>query len=383
MNPRKLIMLPGPTNVSDRVMAAMMHPIMGHRTPEFSDLMKSVVDKSKQVFQTTGDIVVLTASGTGGVEAAITNVVRRGDKVVVSVYGEFGERASKLVEGAGGEAVKVESEFGDVPRIDQLEEAFEKNRGAKALVIVTNETSTGCSFKWLKEAGELAAKYGAFYVLDAVSNLGGDDIPVDKIGADIVATGSQKCLAAPPGLAIVSISAKAKKYLAENPPPLLYYNLPRYLKYAEKSQQTPFTPALPLYHAMNEALMMVIEEGLQRRVARHAVCAEAFYSAFRAMGLDLFARTEVRSNTVIAVNYAPGIDDTRFRGMLDDDYRVVVAGGFGPYKGKIFRIGSMGEVSRYHVMATVSAVDQTIRSLVGRVSGEDPVNAAKAKLVQL
>ncbi|MFQ6135026.1 MAG: pyridoxal-phosphate-dependent aminotransferase family protein, partial [Nitrososphaerales archaeon] len=315
-------------------MNAMLTPIMGHRTPDFSTLMKSVVDKAKQVFQTSGDVIVFTASGTGGVEAAVTNIIRKGDKAVVAVYGEFGERAALLVEGAGGEAVKVEAPFGDVPRIDQLEEACEKNQGVKALVIVTNETSTGTRFKWLKEAGELAAKYGCFLILDAVSNLAGDDISADKIGADLVVAGSQKCLAAPPGLALVSLSEKAKKYVVDNPPPRLYFNIPRQLKYAEIGQ-TPFTPSLSLYHAMDEALSMVLEEGLQQRVKRHGVCAEAFYSAFEAMGLEVFAEEEVRSNTVIAVNYPSGVDDKQFRGTLDQQYRVVVAGGFGAYKGKL------------------------------------------------
>jgi aspartate aminotransferase-like enzyme len=379
MNLRKLIMLPGPTNVSDRVMAAMLNPVMGHRTPEFGVLMKNVLDKSKQIFQTSGDVVVLTASGTGGVEAAITNILKPGDKAIVSVYGEFGERAAHLVKGSGAEAVKVESHYGDIPKIDQLEEAFEKNPNTKALVIVANETSTGCSFKRLKEAGDLAAKYGAYYIIDAVSNLAGEDIPVDKIGADMVATGSQKCLAAPPGLALVAISEKAKKYITENPPHLLYYNIPRYLKY-EKELQTPFTPALPLFHALDEALSVALEEGLQQRIKRHTMCADAFYSSFKAMGLELFAKEEARSNTVIAVNYPKGVDDKKFRGTLDRDHKVVVAGGFGEYKGKVFRVGSMGEVSRYHVLTTVTAVNQTLKELTGQINNSDPTEVAKSKL---
>ncbi len=379
MNPRKLIMLPGPTNVPDRVMNAMLTPVMGHRTPDFTNLMKRVVEKSKQVFQTSGDIVIFTSSGTGGVEAAITNIIRKGDKAIVTVYGEFGERAAQIVEGAGGIAVKAESPFGDVPRIAQLEEEFEKNPGVKALVIVVNETSTGASFKWLKQAGELAAKYGSFLILDAVSNLGGEEIPVDKIGADVVASASQKCLAAPPGLAMVSLSEKAKKYIVNNPPHILYFNIARQLKYAETGQ-TPFTPSLPLYHALDEALSMVLEEGLQQRVNRHRLCAEAFYSAFEAMGLELFTKEDARSNTVIAVNYPAGVEDKKFRGTLDQQYRVVIAGGFGAYQGKLFRVGSMGEVNRYHVVTTVSAVDHTLKAFTGKINSRDPVEVAKSKL---
>ncbi len=379
MTTRKMIMLPGPTNVPDRVVNAMLSPSMGHRTPSFSNLMNSVIEKAKKIFQTSGDIIIFTASGTGGVESAVTNIIRDGDKAIITVFGEFGERAAMLVEGAGGEAIKVEAPFGDVPRIAQLEEAFDNNDNVKALIVITNETSTGTSFKWLKEAGELAAKYGSFLILDAVSNLAGDDIPVDEIGADLVATGSQKCLAAPPGLALVSLSEKAKKYIVNNPPSRLYFNIARQLKYAEIGQ-TPFTPSLPIYHAMDEALSLALEEGLQKRIKRHKICAEAFYSAFKAMGLKLFAAEEVRSNTVIAVNYPTGVDDKIFRSMLDQQYRVIIAGGFGSYKGKIFRIGSMGEVNRYHVLTTVSAVNNTIMNMTGKINSEDAVEVAKTVL---
>ena len=382
MNPKKLLMLPGPTNVPERIMNAMLAPLMGHRTPDFAFLMKNIVEKSKQVYQTSGDVIVFSSSGTGAVEAAITNIVRKGDKTIVTVFGEFGERAALLVESSGGVAIKVEAPFGDVPRIDQLEEAFEKNKDVKALVIITNETSTGTMFKWLKEAGDLAAKYGSFLILDSVSNLTADDIPVDKIGADIVATGSQKSLAAPPGLAMVSVSKKAKKYIIDNPPSHLYFNIARHLKYAE-IDQTPFTPALSLYYALDEALNMALEEGLTQRIQRHKLCADAFYSSFTAMGLKLFAVEDVRSNTIISVNYPEGVDDKQFRGMLDKEYRVVIAGGFGHYKGKLFRIGSLGEVHRYHVVTTVSAVNNTLRSLMDKVRSEDPVEIARAKLRDL
>lgn len=375
-------MLPGPTNVPDRVMNAMLTPMMGHRTPDFKTIMDNIIEKSKQVFQTSGDVIVFTSSGTGAVEAAITNIVKKGDKVIVSVFGEFGERAAQMVVGAGGTAIKVESPFGDVPRIAQIEEAFEKNKDVKALVIITNETSTGTRFKWLKEAGELAAKYGSFLILDAVSNLTGDDIPVDKIGADIVATGSQKSLAAPPGLSMVAVSDKAKKYVVSNPPPLLYFNIARHLKYA-KISQTPFTPALSLYYALDEALNMALEEGIFQRIKRHKICADAFYSSFQAMGLKLFAKEEVRSNTVISVHYPNGVDDKLFRGNLDNQYKVVVAGGFGSYKGKLFRIGSLGEVNKYHVITTVSAINNTLMSMMGNTRNEDPVEIASKILGEL
>jgi len=212
--------------------------------------------------------------------------------------------------------------------------------------------------------------------------LGGDDIPVDKIGADVVATASQKCLAAPAGLALVSLSEKAKKYVVNNPPPLLYFNISRQLKYLETGQ-TPFTPALPIYHALDEALTMVLEEGIQKRIKRHEICADAFYSSFKSMGLELFAKKDVRSNTVIAATYPSNVDDKQFREDLDKQYRVVIAGGFGSYKGKIFRVGSMGEVNNYHVITTISAINQTLNAMTGKLTKKDPLEIAKSRLNNL
>src|SRR6266516_4799521 len=189
--------------------------------------------------------------------------------------------------------------------------------------------------------GELCGRTGAYYVVDAVSILGGDELPVDKWNVDICVTASQKALAAPPGVSPISISPRAKKHMQANPPPTQYLNLKRYFKYYEENFETPFTPDLPLFHAVGEALEMVLEEGLEKRISRHKACADAFYAGLNEMGLAPFARHDARSNVVIAVNYMPGIDDKKFRGILSQQFRILIAGGFGDLKGKVFRIGSM------------------------------------------
>ncbi len=352
-------MTPGPTNVSARVMAAMQRPVINHRSPSFTKLYKGVVEKTKTVFETEGDIVIYSSSGTGAVEASISNLIKPGDNAVVTSFGEFGNRVGEMVEISGGTAVKATARLGECPHMESLEEAFEKAKVVKALYVIYNETSTGVAFRWLKEAGELASKYGAYFIVDAISNLGGDELPVDKLGVDICIAASQKCLAAPPGLAIISLSDRVKVELEKNPPKNFYFNIPRYLKFAEKGE-TPFTPALPLFYALDEALNVVLEEGMQNRIARHKRCADSFYSILGRLGAKSFASEDVRSNTVIPLLYPPGVDDLNFRKTLDEEFDVIIAGGFGEYKGKMFRIGCMGDINEKYVEQTVSAVGKVL-----------------------
>jgi aspartate aminotransferase-like enzyme len=356
---RKLIMLPGPTNVPDRVMDAMIKPMINHRGEAFTTLLKEVTEKSKHLFQTTESPLILSASGTGGVEAAVWNIVRPGDKVVVPVYGEFGSRLSEAVELAGGEAIRVTSEFGTVPSLDAVTEAVLRTPNLKAVYLVHNETSTGCTVPYVEELGKVAAEKGAFYVVDAISSLGGYAIPVDEWGVDVCVTGSQKCLAAPPGLSLLSVSKKAAEYVRRDPPKVRYFDLARQLDFLAHGE-TPFTPAISLYYALDVALDMLIEEGLEKRVERHSRLAGRFYSVLDAMGLKAFADPRFRSNTVIAGLYPDGLDDKLFRKRMNEEHDIVIGAGFGAMKSKMFRIGNMGEVSTAHVNRTAAAMALTL-----------------------
>ncbi|MAH21239.1 MAG: aminotransferase [Thaumarchaeota archaeon] len=358
---RKLVMIPGPTNVSDRVMNAMISPIISHRSSDFHQLYSEIAEGAQQVFETTDDTVVLTSSGTGAIEASVVNLVRPGDEVIVPVFGEFGQRLSESIELAGGKPILIEAPLGEAPTIDSIEEAFEKHKGAKAVYVVCNETSTGVRIPWLKHIGELASKYGTLFVADAVSYLGGDELPVEQWGVDLCVTCSQKCLAAPPGLSLLSVSKKARKFIEENPPMSKFFDLSNYIRFYERKKETPFTPSLPLYRAIHEAILLVLEEGMERRIQRHKTCANAFYQGFKALGLKPLVEEEIRSNTVIAIRYPQNIDDKRFRKMLDEEFRITVAGGFGDLAGKIFRVGCMGEISSHHVLATLSAVASVLK----------------------
>lgn len=377
--PNYLVMIPGPSNVSHRVMQAMSAPIINHRSDDFRKLYRGMQEKTKKVFQTENDMVVLTTSGTGGVEASVVNLIRKGDKVIIPVNGEFSSRLATMIELAGGQAIRINAPYSDIPSFDQIEAAFDSNKDAKALYVVYNETSTGTRINWLDKAGNLASKNGAFFVVDAVSNLGGDELPVDKWNVDICVTASQKCLAAPPGLAAISVSAKAKKFMASSPPPTLYLNLTRYFKYYEEGAETPFTPALPLFFAFNEALDMILEEGMDARIKRHVKCADALYTGLSRMGFVPYAKEHARSRTVAAFNYRDGMEDKKFRTLLANEFKVLVAGGFGELKGKVWRVGSMGEVSRYHIMRTISAVSGAL-SMMGMKADSDALSAAEEKL---
>ncbi len=374
-------MLPGPTNVPNRVINAMLTPMINHRSDDFRKLYKDIVNKTQTVFETENDIVVLTTSGTGAVETSVLNLIKKDDAVIIPVNGEFSTRLADLIDNYGGKTIRINSPYGQNPPIEKIEEAFEKNSNIKALYVVYNETSTGTTLRNLSKLGDLCKAHGAFFVVDAVSILGGDELPVDKWNVDVCFTATQKALAAPPGIAPISVSKEAKKYMIENPPPSQYLNLKRYFKYYNDSFETPFTPAVSLFYAYQEALNIIIEEGMQNRISRHRKCANAFYSGLEALGFTPFADADSRSNVVIAVNYLSGIDDKKFRELLSTKFKVLLAGGFGELKGKVFRVGCMGEVSSYHVMRTLSAISSSM-SILGVQPIKDGLSVANNVLNQ-
>ncbi|MDG7010501.1 MAG: alanine--glyoxylate aminotransferase family protein [Nitrososphaerota archaeon] len=359
---QKLIMLPGPTNVSERVMKAMLGPIINHRGDSFRELYKGVLDKTRRLFQTEGEVVVFSSSGTGGVEAAVWNLIRPGDVAIVPVFGEFSTRLAETVEMAGGKAVRVTSEFGKVPTLDQLKAAMEQQGRYKAMFLVHNETSTGVAVPYVEAATKLARDHGAFSVIDAISSLGGYAIPVDKWGVDVCITGSQKCIAAPPGLALLSVSRGVVDFLKSSPPKTRYFEIPRYIEYGSRGE-TPFTPALPLVYALDEALNELLEEGFEKRVERHDRMSALLYDGLANMGLKPVAERSVRSRTVVASYYPQGVDDAKFRKTMAHDRGVVIAGGFGPFAGRVFRVGCMGQINEGYVTTTLKAIAETMAGL--------------------
>ena len=357
-------MLPGPTNVPDDVWRAMSErPIINHRGSEFRALYRTIVEKAKQVFLTESDLYILTSSGTGGIECAISNVVKPGDKVIVTEFGIFGERIADSVKRYGGKVVSVKAPYGEAPRPDDVREAVERAGNVKMVAVVYNETSTGVKLPELCEIGEITEDAGAIFFVDAISILGGDELRTDDWSVDICVTGSQKCLACPPGLALISVSEKAWEAIDAKPNSPLYFDLVRYKRYFEEHSETPFTPAVPLFYALDRGLSLILEEGLDKRIERHRKCARAFYRAVEAMKLSLFAKREFRSPTVIAINAPEGFDGDKIREITRAKYGVVMAGGFGEYRKSMIRIGSMGIISKREVHACVNALGKSLQEL--------------------
>ncbi|MDW8049221.1 MAG: alanine--glyoxylate aminotransferase family protein [Nitrososphaerota archaeon] len=378
---QELVMVPGPTNVPERVMRAMLKPIIDHRSPDFRDVYESISENLRYLFQTEGDVFVVSASGTGGVECAVGNSVSPGDRVLVPVFGLFSERLREAVVRRGGKPVDLPVRWGSAPSAERIREIVEGEKDLKAVAIVYNETSTGVKVKDLPKIGEICKEKGILLIVDAVSVLGGDELPVDKWNIDICVAASQKCIACPPGLAPISVSEKAWSIIERVERPF-YFDLVEMRKFSER-KETPFTPALPLFYALDEALKLLREEGLENRFRRHKVCGEAFYAAVEALGLKPFPDHEVRSNTVIAFHKPQNIDNHEVRELMREKYGVMIAGGAGKLRDEIFRIGCMGTVSEAEVLLTINALENALAAQGYSFRRGSGIEAALGKLESL
>ncbi len=358
----KLLMLPGPTHLPNRVLRAMSRPVISHRGEEFHHLYESVEEGLRYVFQTRNNVFILTASGTGGVEFAVNNFIGRRDKVIVPITGVFASRMATAISRRGASVIKVDLGLGDHLTPEKLEEILRKHKDASVLSLVFNETSTGVSAWRIVEIGRVAKEHGLLFIVDSISALGGVDIPTDKAMIDVHIAGSQKCIAAPPGLSFVAVSSYAEEKAGEVEPGSFYFDFSSYKRFASKSE-TPFTPAVPLLYALEESLKMIREEGLENVFKRHSRAAEALYAALSTLGFSFVAKPEFRSKTVIAAYPPRGVDAYRLKAELESKYGVVIAGGMGELKGKIIRIGVMGRVSTAAVTRTVSSLESLLYSL--------------------
>lgn len=356
------MMIPGPTTLSREVLQEMSKQVIDHRSAEFHELFTEIEEYLKKLFKTKSEIVILTASGTGAVESAIHSLINKGEKLLIPIYGAFCERAAEIAERIGVKTVRLEVEWGKSPEIDEIKELMDENKDAKALFIVYNETSTGVTVRNLKEISSEAKKRNLLVIVDAISIVGGDYLLVDDWGIDLCIAASQKCIASPPGLSFVSISEFALREANKVKCQSLYFHLPLYVKWMKERKETPFTPAVSLLFALRRSLSQVLEEGLERRIERHRICAETLYKSMETYGLELFAEPKSRSNTVISVNYPRTLGE-EFRVRLRERFGVYIAGGMGKLRGKIFRIGNMGNVNPRVISKTVLAIGYVLSEL--------------------
>ena len=373
MEKELLLMLPGPVPIPERVRLAMSRQAINHRSAEFGAAYADCVRVLKTTFGTTNDLFVISGSGTAAMEAAVANV-GRDKQIACIVNGKFGERLLKISQ-RYGKATEIKSDWGTPVNFEALKAQLEA--GAQVVTLVHNETSAGIKNP-AEEIGKLCKKHDALFIMDGITSIGGDVVEADKWGVDIAITGSQKCLAAPAGLAMISVSGRAWERMTKNPP--YYLDLPAYRKSASgKPMETPYTPAVPLFLALREACMMIEEEGLPARIARHQKMSKAVQAAAKAWGLTLFPKPDKLhspSSTVTAIEYPAGVKDDEMRGIVKK-MGIQIAGGQDHVKGKIFRIGSMGAVSSPEILATMAATQYALKKCGYTPKGDGVMAAAE------
>ena len=362
--PARLLLGPGPSNVHPRVMRAMATPVVGHLDPEFLKVMDDSKELLKYTFQTE-NYLTLPVSGTGsaGMEAAMCNVVQPGEKVLVCVTGYFGERMCDMVERAGGELIRLDTEWGRIVDPEQVEDALEKNK-AKVVFVVQAETSTGV-LQPLEAISRIAHEHGALLVVDAVTSLGGCPVKVDEWGLDVVYSCTQKCLSCPPGLAPITFSPKAEQALDARTTKVRswYLDMTLVRRYWGEERFYHHTAPITMCYAVREALRLVYEEGLEARWKRHQLNSDALMAGLLAMGLQPFAQEGYRLPSLNAVRVPKGIKDASVRGRLLRDYSIEIGGGLGALKGQIWRIGLMGYNStKKTVLTALSALETILRA---------------------
>ena len=347
--------IPGPTPCPDNVLQAMSKQMINHRGKEFGELMTRVTARLKELFQTKGDVFILTSSGTGGMEASIVNTMSPGDKVLSLSNGVFGDRFATIAERFGANVTRAKFDWGKAVDPDAADKALKADPGIKAVLVTHNETSTGVTSD-LQAIASVVRKYDKLLLVDAISSLGCIDLQVDNWGCDVVVTGSQKGWMVPPGLAFVSVSQRAWQAHKTAKMPRFYWDFTSAGDFLQK-KQTPWTPAVSIFYALDVALAMMLEERLPNIFARHARLGQKTREGMKSLGLTLYAADEkYASNTVTAVNAPTGIDGKKIQEVMRDEHGIVISGGQSTLAGKIFRIGHLG-------FCTDADIEEVIREL--------------------
>jgi len=354
---KNYLLTPGPTPIPPQVSEAESRPIIHHRTPQFQAVLKEVTEGLKAVFQTEGDVFILTSSGTGAMEAAVVNLLSAQDTALCVQGGKFGERWTELCQAYGIVPEIINVEWGKAVDPKEIELRLKANPKIKAVFTTLCETSTGVTAD-IQAIGAVVKNTDAVLVVDAISGLGAIDIKVDAWSVDVCVSGSQKGLMLPPGLAFLSVSKKAWGEINTSKSPRYYFDL-KAAKKASDSADTPWTPAITLIMGLNEALKMMRQDGLDNVFARHRKMADATRAAMKALGLELFAPTAA-SDVVTAVKVPAGVDGEKLVKTMRDTYGVTIAGGQAELKGKVFRIAHMGFIEEFDIIAGISCLEKVL-----------------------
>jgi aspartate aminotransferase-like enzyme len=350
--------IPGPTPCPPKALEAMGRQMINHRGPEFGRIINSITGKLKQAFQTKGDVFVLTASGTGGLEAAVVNTLSAGDKVLSLANGVFAERFADIATEYGAEVTRLNFEWGKPVDLDVAEKALRADGNIKAVLATHNETSTGMTND-IQAISAVVKKSDRLLLVDAISSLGCINLPTDDWNCDVVVTASQKGWMVPPGLAMVSVSEKAWHAHAKAKMPHYYWDFSKAKDFLQKGQ-TPWTPAISIFYALDLTLDLMLSEGLNNVFARHGLVAQAARNGVKSLGLSIFPDEKYASNTVTAVSTADKIDVPQLTRILREEYEVIIAGGQQKLSGKIFRIGHLGLVHEKDIKSVLEALDKAL-----------------------
>lgn len=355
---------PGPTFVPQQVLAASARPMINHRGPEFAALLAGVTRALQEFLRTRNEVLLLTTSGSGGLEAAVVNFFSPGDKVIVFSNGAFGERWAAIAKAYGLDLRRVDVPHGRAIEADLVRDELKKDsgrEGPKAVLLTHNETSTGV-LNPLKEIAPIVRDSNKLFLVDGVSSAGAVELEVDAWGIDVLVTASQKAWGAPPGVAMLSVSERAWRAAEKAALPRFYFDLGRAKASFEKGE-TPWTPAITVVIALQEALRLMAEEGLEAIWRRHEDLARATRRGVQALGLQIFADEAFASPAVTSVRSPARVDSRQLVRVLRDEYDTAVAGGQGRLEGQIFRLGHLGFVTIADVTAMLGALELALRRL--------------------
>jgi serine---pyruvate transaminase len=360
---KQYLMTAGPTPLPPAVSQAMAQPMLYHRAPAFVEVYARALRRLKLVFQTSGDVLMFASSGSGAMESAVANLVRAGEPALVASCGKFGQRWAELCDAYGADTVHWETEWGR--RVDpaELDRRLAEHAGVELVFTTVSETSTGV-VNDVRELTEVAHRHGALIAVDAVSAMGAIPVPQDAWGVDVVVSGSQKALMAPPGLAFASPNEAALERAAAGAGPRHYFDWAAAVAgQRQDPPDSPFTPAVGLVQALDVALGLIEEEGLEAVYERHRLLGRATRGAARALELDLLGEMDEHANVVTAIRLPDTIDGAAVPRTMRDRFGVTIAGGQGHLKGRIARIAHCGYFSAFDIVVTIAAFEMTLSEL--------------------
>jgi serine---pyruvate transaminase len=377
---KEYLMTAGPTPLPPRVSQVMAEPILYHRAPAFIEIYERVLHRLRRVFQTENDVLMFASSGTGALESAVVNLLAPGDRALVASCGKFGERFAELCEAYGAETVHHAAEWGEQIDADDVDRLLRETGGVKVVFATQSETSTGV-VNDVAALAEAAHRHGALLCVDAVSSLGVVDLPTDAWDVDVVVSGSQKALMSPPGLGFAAVSeaalALARDARARGASSYYFDWLKTIEGQRKQPPDSPFTPAVTLVRALDVALELIDEEGLEHVFGRHAVLGRAAREAARAIGLEQFGPEDENANVVTALRVPDGVDGAAVPKMMRERFRITIAGGQGRLKGKIVRIAHCGYYGAFDILSTFAALEMTLKELGGEITLGAGVAAAQ------